>query len=541
MRSILGSGENENGVIISSQQAEVKNDDYYAIMEVSKKASPDEIKAAYLRLSKERHPDRNREDDKATEKFQDLNRAHEVLSDPKARAKYDRYGALLAPVKLPPVTMGNRFPVKESERSNANLESPQQLREWLLKSKAQYPSNVSFSYASDFLNSNDPAEEEVLTNIYELILANRLSYSDFEKDQIHQLAWDVIFRRKEITELVKLGVDASVYIENEESSEFTVIQLISEYIKRSHKPSYGHICIGLGEMQTAFSIEKKSKRLFEHEERFLVFILDKSIKTLDTFELIVDRDQEIGGDISDPKWIIDMGIRDLAWAEMVEQTQAYQDKNGNLSAKKLKENLEFISGSIRFCNSFGKVNLPTGEVFKFGLKTIYEKLILPTETKKIELEARKDEVSKIKVAQLNMVLKELKKILKVGAKEIMDLHTDQMHTKGEQDQNALNLKCAEIYQRGVIKIAEYQDKKEIDKNGNRIGDILGAVLKGATGGILGLLLTATVVGAAAWFYKDFRGSFYQTFFGTSTRGVLKKCREELTDVQERVSANLVAS
>ncbi len=67
--------------------------DYYRILGVEKNASPEEIKKQYRKLAMEYHPDRNREDVKAEEKFKDLNEAYAVLSDPKKRKQYDTFGS----------------------------------------------------------------------------------------------------------------------------------------------------------------------------------------------------------------------------------------------------------------------------------------------------------------------------------------------------------------------------------------------------------------------------------------------------------------
>ena len=56
--------------------------DYYKILEIDKKATPEEIKKAYRTLAKKYHPDRNQDDKKAEERFKLVNEANEVLSDP---------------------------------------------------------------------------------------------------------------------------------------------------------------------------------------------------------------------------------------------------------------------------------------------------------------------------------------------------------------------------------------------------------------------------------------------------------------------------
>ena len=65
--------------------------DYYKILGVDKSASQ-EIKSAYRKLARKYHPDLNPNDPSAKDKFQEINEANEVLSDPEKRKKYDEYG-----------------------------------------------------------------------------------------------------------------------------------------------------------------------------------------------------------------------------------------------------------------------------------------------------------------------------------------------------------------------------------------------------------------------------------------------------------------
>jgi curved DNA-binding protein len=66
--------------------------DYYKLLGVGKSASLKEIKNAYRKLARKYHPDLNPNDKKTKKKFQEINEANEVLSDPVKRKKYDQYG-----------------------------------------------------------------------------------------------------------------------------------------------------------------------------------------------------------------------------------------------------------------------------------------------------------------------------------------------------------------------------------------------------------------------------------------------------------------
>ncbi len=66
--------------------------DYYELLGLSKDASEQDIKKAYRKMALQYHPDKNKGDKAAEEKFKEINQAYETLSDPQKRGNYDRFG-----------------------------------------------------------------------------------------------------------------------------------------------------------------------------------------------------------------------------------------------------------------------------------------------------------------------------------------------------------------------------------------------------------------------------------------------------------------
>jgi curved DNA-binding protein len=67
--------------------------DYYQVLGIARDASDKDVRRAFRRLAAKHHPDRNRDDPGAEERFKEINEAYTVLSDPEKRSVYDRFGS----------------------------------------------------------------------------------------------------------------------------------------------------------------------------------------------------------------------------------------------------------------------------------------------------------------------------------------------------------------------------------------------------------------------------------------------------------------
>ena len=115
--------------------------DYYKILGINRSATAEDIKKAYRKLARKLHPDLNPNDEEAQKKFQQLNEANEVLSDPEKRAKYDKYGE-------------NWKQGEEHEKAQQQWEQQQQ-RQWGSQGSQTFYTEGDFSDDdfSDFFHS----------------------------------------------------------------------------------------------------------------------------------------------------------------------------------------------------------------------------------------------------------------------------------------------------------------------------------------------------------------------------------------------------
>ncbi|CAA3028316.1 Hypothetical predicted protein [Olea europaea subsp. europaea] len=88
--------EGGNNVNFDFSSVLYKPKDYYKILEVDYDATEEVIRSNYIRLALRWHPDKLKDEDSATSRFQEISEAYQVLSDPGKRREYDKKGMLFA-------------------------------------------------------------------------------------------------------------------------------------------------------------------------------------------------------------------------------------------------------------------------------------------------------------------------------------------------------------------------------------------------------------------------------------------------------------
>jgi molecular chaperone DnaJ len=93
--------------------------DYYEVLGVNRDASPEDVKKAYRKLAMQYHPDRNKGDKQAEDKFKEVGEAYAILSDTDKRARYDRFGHQMAGMPGGGGTSGGSYGGFEFDLSDA--------------------------------------------------------------------------------------------------------------------------------------------------------------------------------------------------------------------------------------------------------------------------------------------------------------------------------------------------------------------------------------------------------------------------------------
>lgn len=90
---MAGSMEGEMPYQKEGRSMSTSGQSLYVVLGIDKEATPEQIKKSYRKLALKFHPDKNRDDPTAEDRFKEINRAHKVLQDEKKRQIYDEYGS----------------------------------------------------------------------------------------------------------------------------------------------------------------------------------------------------------------------------------------------------------------------------------------------------------------------------------------------------------------------------------------------------------------------------------------------------------------
>ena len=161
--------------------------DYYEILGVRKNVSDHEIKKAYRKLAMKWHPDHNRDNPEAEDKFKEISEANEVLKNPQMRQQYDHfspYGQFRQRVG----TVGSGIP-RQGQQGTANKSYYDFIMELLKKMReSPYRQDHGFSYGFSGASGTEKS-------MFEEILIKKEKEDKDKKYQTYQNLEDIIWNR----------------------------------------------------------------------------------------------------------------------------------------------------------------------------------------------------------------------------------------------------------------------------------------------------------------------------------------------------------
>lgn len=277
----------------------------------------------------------------------------------------------------------------------------------------------------------------------------------------------------------------------------------------------------LGEMQAAwlwaryYSLDGTEKD-FTSTDYFLLFWLSETkVKAEPDFALTNYSYQGLQFQLN-KIWLNHLGLQALAWVNIIQSVHAYRD--GALSETALRQQVAFVSAKIRDGKNY--------------FKDFYDYLYAPILCNKSRLEtiqkirgAKGEAPSKRcaqKIAQLDLVLNEIRAILHSGVRELMDLHKNQIKDGGSKNNEVLEARRREIFIKAADKIREFEKKPEIAKNRNRVSRFLKGLLLAIPAALLALPCVLTKTTRRAWM---------SMFYYNETEQALKSARRKLLEAK----------
>ena len=196
--------------------ADLKSDNYYKILGISKTADKNTIKKAYRKLAVKYHPDKNKNDPNAAELFKKINQAYGILSDKEKRRQYDTFGEASdrpsfsqeqAQQMFSQFFGGSGFPFG---RSNENV----------MFSYNGIPQNFAFSFPGQAFSSNNFSQNAFSSNDFS---SNSFSQNSFPQNSfpINSGFPRTAFRKAHFKKKFQLDKNVKVIIKNlKKNSEY---------------------------------------------------------------------------------------------------------------------------------------------------------------------------------------------------------------------------------------------------------------------------------------------------------------------------------